>query len=60
MDEILLALIGIPGALVRWGFFSLFGRRKRYLEYLNDDYDTVNVLIGFVIVAGYFILTSRK
>ncbi len=55
-EVILFILLIIPGATIRWIFFSLFGGKKSLRDYIFKDDDDMNSLVGFIFLVAIIIL----
>lgn len=65
MDEFFIStILGTLGAGIRFLFSKIFGSKNRFLDYLNDEYSSVNTLIGtiaflsVVLIVLFFILKN--
>lgn len=49
MDEFFIGtILDTLGAGIRYLFSKIFGNKNRFIDYLNDEYSSVNVLIGTI------------
>lgn len=49
MDEFFIStMLDALGAGIRFLFSKIFGNKNRFLDYLNDEYSSVNILIGTI------------